>query len=227
MDILTMVKSSTAFLLLFLPFWVVAQEEKVITGKVVDRATWEPVPVVRISSSLERVSSNDQGEFTIRAKKGDTLTFVHLTYQPLTLVANGDENQFQLIQLEERILEMREFEVTEMPSEQAFKEAILNTTADHAMEMNMMQRNVNTIMKIKDLSYFHDYSSYDMLLKNINTNGGVTLFSNNPSMGLISTFKRLFSGKGQMPDLSPAPADAGKTRPLWKNPLESDSVKIE
>ncbi|QDH78373.1 carboxypeptidase-like regulatory domain-containing protein [Echinicola soli] len=221
-------KSSTVFfLLLFLPIWAVAQEEKEITGKVVDKSTLEPVSVVRISSSLERISTDDHGKFTIRAKVGDSLTFVHLTYQPLTMVANGDDNQFQLIQLEERTLEMREFEVTGMPSEQTFKEAILNTTADHAMEMNMMQRNVNMIMIIKDLSYFHDYSSYDMLLKNINQEGGVTLFSSNPSMGLISTFKRLFSGKGQMPNLSRDPVDPGKTRPLWKNPLESDSVKIE
>ncbi|AWW30848.1 hypothetical protein DN752_12320 [Echinicola strongylocentroti] len=66
-----------------------------------------------------------------------------------------------------------------------------------------------------------------MLLKNVNTNGGVTLFSNNPSVGLISAFKRLMGGKSQPPNLSSDPVDSGQTRPLWKNPLESDSLKME
>ncbi|AWW30847.1 hypothetical protein DN752_12315 [Echinicola strongylocentroti] len=142
--------------MMILPFLASAQEEKIVTGKVVDRLTKEAIPVVRISSSIERVSTNDLGEFTIKAKAGDQLIFVHLSYKPVHVVFSGGVSELEIVEMDERMLELEEFQVNEMPSEQAFKEAILNTTSDHAVQYNRLQRNTSTIMRIKDLSYYHD-----------------------------------------------------------------------
>ena len=96
--------STVCFLIVILPFWAVAQEDVTVKGKVIDRATMAPIPVVRISSSFQRVSTNDQGEFTIQAKKGDTLTFVHLSYQTHSIVVSEENSPFQMVQLKVRWL---------------------------------------------------------------------------------------------------------------------------
>lgn len=137
------------FILSFLlacPFILFAQGDNILlSGKVVDKVTQQPIPVVRISSSLERVSTNEQGEFIITVKEGDQLTFVHLSYQPFLLQVSVEGPSFQLVELEERVLEMREFEVNDFPTEQAFKEAMMNASPSKAGEIGRMQRNVLTI----------------------------------------------------------------------------------
>ncbi|MBD8491032.1 carboxypeptidase-like regulatory domain-containing protein [Echinicola sp. CAU 1574] len=202
-------------------------DELLVKGKVVDAQTGKPIPVVRISSSIERVSTNDMGEFEIKTKEGDQLIFVHLTYLPKTIQIDENNTENLLVQMEERMLELQEFEVSEMPSEQVFKEAIMNANPAHAYERNAMKNNLNTIMIMKDLSYFHDFSSYNTMLKNVNTNGGVTFFSTNPSLGLIGALRKVINGKPRVKYLGEESAGDATTRPLWKNPLEVDSLKIE
>jgi len=202
-------------------------EDVVIAGKVVDKITKQPIPVVRISSSVERVSTNEQGEFKIKAKEGDQLTFIHLSYQAITQVISSKSEKYQLIEMEERILEMVEFEVTNIPSEEAFKEAMMNASPSHIYERSSMQRNLINMMRIKDLAYKHDFSSYNTLLKNINTDGGVTFFSTNPSVGLVGALKKLIGNKANHQFLGDEPLGTQETRPLWRNPLKVEPLKLE
>ncbi|UCS94516.1 hypothetical protein KZP23_05695 [Echinicola marina] len=219
----------TILLLLFFiakPLLLQAQETVVIEGKVIDAKTGQGIPVVRISSSLERVSSDETGNFVIKANVGDQLSFVHLTFETVYYPVSGDDVGLE-ISLTERILELREFEVTDFPSEQAFKEAMMNTTIDYASKRKIMGNNLQTIMKIKDLGYQYDFSSYNTLLNNVNTGGGITLFSSNPSHGLLGAFKKLINGKPRSQTLGSGPIEALDTRPLWKNPLEVDTLKYK
>ncbi|WP_186757300.1 carboxypeptidase-like regulatory domain-containing protein [Echinicola salinicaeni] len=220
----------TFILLLFFlinPLSLQAQEAEVmVSGKVVDAKTGQGIPVVRISSSLARVSSNEQGEFSIKAKVGDKLSFVHLSYETAHFNVKTNDEKLEIV-LSERVLELREFEVSDFPSEQAFKEAIMNSNLDHAKERNMLENNLQTVMKIKDLGYQHDFSSYNTLLKNVNTNGGVTLFSSNPSLGLLGAFKKLINGKPRSQTLGSGSIEALDTRPLWKHPLKVDPLRFK
>ncbi|WP_215226526.1 carboxypeptidase-like regulatory domain-containing protein [Echinicola shivajiensis] len=213
--------------LLTKPLLLQAQEtEVIIKGKVMDAKTGQGIPVVRISSSLERVSSNEQGGFTIKAKMGDQLSFVHLTYETAHINVKGNDEDLEIV-LAERVLELREFEVSDFPSEQAFKEAMMNSNLDHAKERKMLQNNLKTVMIAKDLTYQHDFSSYNTLLKNVNTGGGVTFFSTNPSHGLLGALKKIINGKPRNQTLGNGPIEELDTRPLWKNPLEVDSFKFK
>jgi hypothetical protein len=84
-----MVRCLTA--VLFLALSAQAQEKVYLSGFVNDISTLQPLSYVNISSKGVVVSSTEQnGFFTLAARKNDTIVFTRLGYQPYTHVAVED-----------------------------------------------------------------------------------------------------------------------------------------
>jgi hypothetical protein len=60
-------------LVAFLFFNLKAQSQQ-IRGKIIDSTTQQPVPGATVSSNKQKVLSDPEGNFTINADKGSTLT---------------------------------------------------------------------------------------------------------------------------------------------------------
>ncbi|NQT97727.1 MAG: TonB-dependent receptor [Candidatus Marinimicrobia bacterium] len=89
------------YLLIILTIPLIA-EDLDLTGKVYDKTTGQPIPGVNISSGEIGVASDESGSFSLTIAAGNELTFSHIGYETITLIAPTEEI---LVHLLPKILE--------------------------------------------------------------------------------------------------------------------------
>ena len=80
-------------------------EDLDLTGKVYDKITGQPIPGVNISSGEIGVASDESGSFSLTIAVGSELTFSHIGYETITMMAHTEEI---LVGLLPKILEGQE-----------------------------------------------------------------------------------------------------------------------
>ena len=80
-------------------------EDLDLTGKVFDKTTGQPIPGVNIRSGEIGVASDESGSFSLTIAAGSELTFSHIGYETITMIAPTEEI---LVHLLPKILEGQE-----------------------------------------------------------------------------------------------------------------------
>ena len=96
-------------LVAFLFFNLKAQSQQ-IRGKIIDSTTQQPVPGATVSSNKQKVLSDPEGNFTINADKGSTLTVSFIGYSAQAVTINNDG--FLTIQLSTTSQQLSDIVVT-------------------------------------------------------------------------------------------------------------------
>nr|MBI1231679.1 hypothetical protein [Cytophagales bacterium] len=169
-----------------------AQENTVtFRAKLVDNTTQQPVTGAHIRSRKQQAISNGDGFFEITFPPGTPLRISHVGYEAVVLDSVTEAADLQTIALIPVMVYLDEVTVTPLPSEVAFKQLMLETNVPLSREEVNMESNIAYMQRIRHLAYFHDMTSYNMLIGKMNTPGNVTLLSSNPSLGIIGIIKRL------------------------------------
>ena len=159
-------------------------------GQILDIKTSEPVPFAHIRSDSFGTVSNINGYFHLDQLKKGTITVSHVMYDELVILPNLNEDTLKLY-LHPRITELDEVIIGVLPSEAKFKQELINMEISETKEEINAQLNIRlaTIMYLS--GYTPGMSSMDNYKSFIKGPQGVSIFSSDPSKGLIKSFKNL------------------------------------
>jgi hypothetical protein len=175
------------FLLLVSPIYGFAQQEGfILSGRVLDAQSKEPVSIASLQNGRELILTNVKGEFKIQTSRGDRLLISHTAYQPKIYIVNGNETSVIEILLEEKLVDLFEVEVSPFPTEEAFKQEVMEAVPRYHYERSLMLRNQSMAKQIVPLGY--DYSSYFKHVKSVNE---ISFISNNGALGLLKAIRDL------------------------------------
>lgn len=169
-----------------------AQENTyLLHGKLLEENTLEPVSGASIGTPHQQVISDAQGNFIIQVSSDTQLRISHIGYETKEVKVGEKPDKTMEIFLVPAIVELDGVTVR-LPSEEELKQLILNTEVPVSYEEAILQQNVTYMTKIQHLGYSHDMNSFDTFLRQMASNGsGISLFSNNPSVGIRGAIRRL------------------------------------
>lgn len=160
------------------------------TGQILDIKTSEPVPFAHIRSDSFGTVSNINGYFHLDQLITGTITISHVMYEDLVLLPNSAADTLKLF-LHPRITELEEVIIGVLPSEAKFKQELIYMEIHETKE----EMNAQSNMRLATIMYLSGYSpgmsSMDNYKSFIRGPQGVSIFSSDPSKGLIKSFKNL------------------------------------
>lgn len=162
------------------------QDSFIMSGRVLDALTKEPVSIASLQNGRELILTNVKGEFKIQTRAGDRLLVSHTAYQPKIHVVDGKETSVIEIFLEEKLVDLFEVEVSPFPTEEAFKNELLNAVPRHDYRTSVVVRNQQMIKQIAPLAY-----DYKAMLKHAKSINDVSFLSTHPSVGLLKAIRQL------------------------------------
>lgn len=175
--------------------WVMAQQSEIFYGQVVDSSSQEPIPFVHVIGSGVQTISDSQGFFSIRIAKGDTLTFSHINFEPYRMCITETTSQIITIRLKRKENLMQEIIVRDYSPEEELKQEMINHVVIYSMEEINAINNVEFSTILYKNGYVPEMNSLDNFKNYMKEPQGVTLFSSDPSKGLIKSIKRLSQQK--------------------------------
>src|SRR5690606_23037925 len=110
------------------------QEGFILSGRVLDSRTKEPISIASLQNGRELILTNVKGEFKIQTSRGDRLLISHTAYRPQIYVVEGKESTVIEIFLEEKIVDLYEVEVLPFPSEEEFKQEVMEAVPRYHYE---------------------------------------------------------------------------------------------
>lgn len=167
------------------------QNEYMLTGRILDSKSLDPVSQVIIKSNHQASISDNKGAFEIRVGVGDSVVISHIGFKTLYWKVGEDGKAAVDILLEEEVIELSEVLVNAFIPEEVFKSEILHATPPLDYEYEVAFRNLQFIRQVYQFGYFYDYSSYDTFLKNTKNMGEISFFSNNSSLGIWGAIRRI------------------------------------
>ena len=175
------------FLLLVSPISGIAQQEGfILSGRVLDNRTKEPISIASLQNGRELILTNVKGEFKIQTSRGDRLLISHTAYQPKIYIVDGNETAVIEILMEEKTVDLLEVEVSPFPTEEAFKQEVMEAVPRYHYENTVLLRNQSMAKQIVPLGY--DYNSYFKHVKSVNE---ISFISNNGAVGLLKAIRDL------------------------------------
>jgi len=162
------------------------QDGVVLSGRVLDAHSKEPVSIASLQNGRELILTNVKGEFKIQTSRGDRLLISHTAYRPQIYVVEGRDSSVVEIFLEEKMVDLFEVEVSPFPTEEAFKQKVLEEVPTYEYERKVMIRNQRMVKQIVPLGYA--YSSY---FKHVKSVGDISIISNNGALGLLKAIRDL------------------------------------
>ena len=162
------------------------QDGFLLSGRVLDGRTKEPISIASLQNGRELILTNVKGEFNIKTSRDDRLLISHTAYRPKIYVVEGNESSVVEINQKEKMVDLFEVEVSPFPIEEAFKQEVLKEVPQYEYENKVMIRNQYMIKQIVPLGY--DYSSYFKHAKSVSD---ISFFSNNSAVGLLKAIRDL------------------------------------
>lgn len=181
------------------------QEGFLLSGRILDARSKEPISIASLQNGRELILTNVKGEFQIQAIRGDRLLISHTAYQPQIYIVEGKESSVVEIFLEEKTVDLFEVEVSPFPTEEAFKQKVLEEVPTYEYEQKVMIRNQHMVKQIVPLGY--DFSSY---FKHVKNAGDISIISNNGALGLLKAIRDL-----KRKEFRSLPPPQGMRRGIW------------
>lgn len=166
-------------------------ESKHISGQVLDKMTKDPVPFTHIVGKGRQVITNANGEFSIPVNIGDTLTFSHINFERNSILITDISERKIMIYLNAKENLLKEIVIRDYLPEEEFKQEIIKRKVQYTEdEVNAIQ-NVEYSTILYKKGYVPEMNSLDNFKNYMKEPQGVTLFSSDPSKGLIKSIQRL------------------------------------
>lgn len=162
-------------------------------GEIRDSVTNNPIGDVHITVDHSTVVSNAKGEFNLTITDGDSISFSHVSYEPLTIVYKKTFTQSPIkIHLVQDVTLLREVTISPFYTEDEFKAKLLTTEPKISKEQEIANENSE---RIKSIVKFAPPSPTlnEQFYVQMKGPQGIMLFSNDPSKGIIKAFKNIFS----------------------------------
>ncbi|WPP53011.1 carboxypeptidase-like regulatory domain-containing protein [Catalinimonas niigatensis] len=191
-------------------------ELRKVWGEVKDAQSYEAVSIANISIARQGTYTDLDGHFSFTVKANDTIHITHINYYPYDLMIQDIAQDTLQIFLIPRINTMREVVIRGMPSEEAFKQEMLQLEVKPTIEEIQAKANVNFARQYFLSGYVPQMNSDDNHNWYVAGPQGVTLFSSGPSGGL---FRALHNVNRSNRFLKPIRMhqDQGLPDSLWKN----------
>lgn len=188
-----MLKPSVVFVLLFLyGYHATAQNSSVsVSGQVFDQQTQVPIPFVHILGRRTQSISDSNGNFSILVKKGDTLTFTHINFERYSIQISKVPERTIPIYLKKKENIMQEIIIRDYLPEEELKQEMINHVVKYSAEEVNALYNVEFSTILYKKGYVPEMNSLDNFKNYIKEPQGVTLFSSDPSKGIIKSIKKL------------------------------------
>lgn len=182
-----LVTAVQAFVFSLFVFQAPAQHERILlSGRVLDAQSMEPVSIASLQNGRELILTNVKGEFKIQTRSGDRLLISHTAYEPKIYVVSGKEAPTIEILLEEKLVDLFEVEISPFVTEEAFKNEVLNAVPRHDYRTSVMVRNQQMMKQIVPLAY-----DYKAMLKHAKSINDVSFLSTHPSVGLLKAIRQV------------------------------------
>ena len=210
-----MLKTTLMVMLALSGFEVMAQSEKgILSGKILDYKNQEPIPFVHVKGSISQTITNSNGHFSIQMLKGDTLTFSHLNYQRYNIQINSLPDYDILIHLDPKENIMDEVIINEYLPEEELKQEMIDHEVNYSTEEINAVQNVSQSTMLYKMGYVPHMNSLDNFKDYIKGPQGVTLFSSDPSKGLIKSLKNINKINYSLKNLNRVKTDSSKLNPM-------------
>ena len=171
-----------------------------LSGHVRDKQTDAPVSFTHIVGNERQIIANSEGEFSIRVSIGDTLTFSHVNFDRYSVLISDIPEKDIIIFLKKKEHLLKEIIIRDHLPEDEFKQGIVEHEVKYTeAEVNAIN-NVEFSTVLYKSGYVPEMNSLDNFKNYIKEPQGVTLFSSDPSKGLIRSIKRLNHQKRTLSD---------------------------
>ncbi|MDF9794889.1 hypothetical protein OKW21_000152 [Catalinimonas alkaloidigena] len=214
-------------LLLFLSAHVIhdacAQAEKrKVWGEIKDAQSYEAIPIANISTSGQGTFTDLDGHFSLIIAPKDTLRISHISYYPFEIVVKEIEKDTLIVLLIPRVNTMQELIIQGFPSEEKFKQDMLQSEVQLITEEQQARSNVNFARYYFLSGYVPQMNSEDNHDWYVAGPQDVTFFSSGPSGGLVRAFRNANRSQGL---LRPVRTNSSMPDSLWQQlKTASDSV---
>lgn len=186
-----------------------AQLSATFAGQVIDAATGEPIPFVHIVGSNVQAISDYDGFFSLVIEEGDSLVFSHVNFEPYRMYISQLSKSTIAIRLKRKETLMQEIIIRDYLPEAELKQKMIEHEVIYTIEEINAVNNVAYSTILYKKGYIPEMNSLDNFKNYMKEPQGVTLFSTNPSKGIIKTIQRLRSKHNSYPehDLKPIKLD--------------------
>nr|WKN34716.1 carboxypeptidase-like regulatory domain-containing protein [Tunicatimonas sp. TK19036] len=187
--------------------------KKNIVGIVKDGQTLQPVPYAHAFSSSLGTYTNERGIFSLPADTADMLHISHINYQFHRVPVRDIQHDTLFVFLRPRDKVLDEILVRGLPTEEKFKQQILNTQIEPTAEEVHAKNNIGQTKKLFLSGYVPTMGSEDNYRNYTRGPQGVSFFSTGPSKGLFKAFGNI-----------------SRSRQLWKTislstlPIATDTL---
>ncbi|SMD34760.1 CarboxypepD_reg-like domain-containing protein [Reichenbachiella faecimaris] len=183
----------TPFLLAIVLFWSPANaqfSEALFSGQLLDQQTLKPIPFVHIVGVKTQVISNSNGVFSIEIQKGDSLTFSHINFERSSIQISEISDQVIPMYLKKKENLMQEVIIRDYLPEEELKQEMMAYKVPYTVEEINAVNNVEYSTLLYKKGYIPEMNSLDNFKNYMKEPQGVTLFSSDPSKGIIKSIKR-------------------------------------
>lgn len=167
-----------------------------LLGQVRDKQTGSPVPFTHIVGNKKQIIANADGKFTIPVSIGDTLNFSHVNFDRYSILISDIPEKDIIIFLKKKEHLLKEIIIRDHLPEDEFKQEIV----EHEVKYTEAEINAISNVEFSTIMYKQGYvpemNSLDNFKNYMKEPQGITLFSSDPSKGLIKSFQRLSTEKG-------------------------------
>lgn len=183
-------------------------------GVIRDVETLGEVSFAHVLSARHGAVSNTEGEFSLPYESGDTLFITHVNYAQLIVVPDVSEADSLEFFLTPHDWLLNEITIYNLPSEENLKRRIKATAIRPDMLEENATENMQNAKRIVLAGYSPVMNSMDNFNYYVQEPQGVSIFSSDPSKGLLKALNNL--SRYQKPFSYTRPIQPIPANQLWK-----------
>lgn len=164
---------------------------KVLSGQVVDAQSFLPISFAHIVGNEKQVIADADGNFSISVHIGDTLTFSHINFERYAILISASPLQPIQVYMKKKDYMMDEIVIRDYLLEEELKQQIVEHEVKYTEEEVNAIQNVAFSTLLYKKGYVPEMNSLDNFKNYMKEPQGVSLFSSDPSKGLIKSIQRL------------------------------------
>ena len=186
-------KIALALMLFLYSTCIYSQNKYTLKGKITDRESGESLPGILIQVSPAGISqiSTDQGEFELVLPAGEQeLTFTHLSYLPVKMIWNGEEqaSEFLEVKMDPSETELTAVEVVSTGYQQLPKERVTGSFVQ--VDQELVNRSVTTdvLQRLDNITPGLIFNKDKNDENSISIRGTSTIFADSEPLIIIDNF---------------------------------------
>lgn len=160
-------------------------------GLVKDAETLQPISAVHIFNGKFGNYTDQEGAFTIQTGPQDTIIFSHVSYERYFLSAQAMIADTVFIFLQQKTNMLPGVNVFALPGEEKLRSEILQLQIAPSIEEVYAKNNIGYAHKLYLMEVVPEMNSEDNYKYYFNSHRDVSLFSSNPSKGLVKAIRNV------------------------------------